>query len=501
MATTSELQLEDRLRSICSNIDPSSLALFLSERLKKYGDPTKPPWELTCHYVSRLLSATCAYHKSYRAKPITPIVYHKLFNALHEHHDEYLSEIIIQQNDLDRMILALYGEQIQLQDKIELSDEFRVFYILSQSPRIVNYDTEISDRIGGSIHHMILLCILLQQRFSSPSQNSLSLVEIDPIFNCAFPGFDWKRAVSLLLQTINQCGKEYLDRRDSIRSQIYKGYARSVFLDKPLLEIEGERIVAPISNLIGRWVCYELQNIIMQMNSTIARQVRFAYQDYIGIWLEELNIFGHVTKEIDIPTVEGEKICDFLCQSEEAIILIEVKSSNTMPKYIIAESLRNHTLIERTCQGINQLSRVAERIRKGCITGINLGNRKLYGIVVVLGEVPGINSKFGGNTIINPQYAKKFDIKDFELFDYMPQVIDNHAFEKVCCYLSATKLSFRQLLKERDKNDYVKVGDWRGLIENLRKDIDLKYPSFVQSGTKLLREELDAAAERIKSMA
>ena len=396
------------------------------------------------------------------------------------------------------MISALYGEQIRLQDTIELSDEFRVFYILSQSTRMKRDDEEISDHIGGSILHIILFCILLQQHFSSPDRNSLSIVEFDPICNRAFPNFDWKLVLSLMQQTIKQCCKEYLSRRNAIQSQKYKSYARSVFLDKPLLEIKGGQVVAPISNLIGRWVCYELQNIVMQINPTIARHVRFAYQDYIGIWLDELKNFGNVTTENNISTLEGDKVCDFLCQSEEAITLIEVKSSNTMPKYIIAESLQKHTLIKRICEGINQLSRVAERVRAGNIDGINLGNRKLYGIVVVLGEVPGINSEFGKSTIINPQYARKYNIQDYELFDYMPQVMDNHAFERVCCYLSATNLSFRQLLAERDKHDYQKVGDWRGLIDTLRKDIDLKYPSFVKSGTNRLREELDEVAKRIR---
>lgn len=462
--TTSELQFESRLESICANLEPASVATFLARRFRDHGDPSQKGFELAPHYVSRMICGACAYYRRFRCRAITQMDYAKLHNLLVGHSGDYLQDVLVRDRDIHRTFVAMVGEQLHFQERIERSDYFRLLHLLSQSPRMDKHQQVIADLIGGCVKQVLVFYSYLITYFGSTSGVRFSCREFDAIANAAFPDVDWKRALSHMTQTCDECGAEYRRRREEIRSSKYKGLARSPLMEKPVLAVSDGQYAAPIPRLVERWVMRELQNLVMQLSSSIAEDIRLGYEEYVGKWLESTATFGAIIGERDIPMPQDERVCDFLCDGHDAITLVEVKSSSVMPPYLIVESLRGHTVVRKSCDGINQLSRVAERLRQGRLGDIRLGGRRLYGVVVVLGTLPGINNEFSRAEMLGPRYQDiGFDPDDFALFDQMPQVMDNRDFERVCSYLSGANATFSDLWTERLRHSYAQVGGWEGL--------------------------------------
>ena len=239
--------------------------------------------------------------------------------------------------------------------------------------------------------------------------------------------------------------------------------ARSVFLETPIMDFDGEQMLAPHSPLLLRAGWQGTYRLMRQLPS-FGEDFGASVQRYVG---RVLGSIAGVRVLLEPSEVEhlagGNESCDYIVELENCVLLVECKATTFVAMGLLEDVIRKDGSTGKVAKGMVQVCATAHMLSQDAFLGAGISrNKPVVGIVATFGELPLVNSDWYFNAFILKREEKSLvpPIYPSERMKRRPIVLSLQALENLVVLTNTLNVSPDDLYAEKETLPYIVVGDW-----------------------------------------
>jgi len=485
------LLTRSKMRRIYDDIEKKAKRLspekFIPYVLNFFYDPSRKI-VISPHTILQAIEANCAYHKSGYDEEVTwgrlaDIV--NLIKTVEDGNDFYLWSI---HNQIEIFYQFIYRTQLEVQktgcSKMYLSKYWNLFYDNTFMSRLHN---DFEKKHGLSVEKWFLCSFGLYAMFSKTCVIPKKF-KISPNIN--LNESDIQTYLNLSCYSIAEVKRRYFEVRKKDTEEFHF-LIRTVFTERPIIELENARLVAPIPGLIFRHMGHELENLFECVDSN-GYHIAKSFEEYTKKVLSCLGSSTRLYSNNELEKLsDGKKSCDFLLVTPSENILIECKAVNFKVRTLTENALLKSNAFEKIKDGICQIDNTLGNIKTGklCLPDVDI-NKPFLKIVVTFGEIIGFNS----NWLLNKMCPS---INDIDEKIGKPTILSIDGLEKLVLYIENSKESFISIYRSKQEKGYFMTGDWDAYLDNKIFDVKpIKKNRFFIDGVNKMYAKFGIDLER-----
>lgn len=469
-------ELYDKLKRKTKRIKPEKFTEYV---VKLFRNPPRnvvlPP-----HIILHAIEANCAYHKD----GYDDIVRHnKIIDILNLliPGDLDCYKLYMIHHSLDLFIQYMYREQLDAQkaefSRKHLARYWKIFLDNEFTPKLF---PDFEGRYGITVEKWFQCSFcafaMLHNELTTPLTFSID----EPI---PLSEKDFRAYFNLSVFTVEQVKNMYIANRKEI-GHAYHFLIVSCFMEKPILQLSDNRLIAPIPELIFRHMGYGLHQCFKEIDKH-KRCIGKSFQSYVGNVLsclkskKELMDNNVIEKAADVM-----KSCDFILSTAHENILVECKATLFTVNTLTPNAITKSNSTTSICRGIEQVDETIDLINKGVFDDKVDKSKPCIGIIVTLGEIPAANSEWYFKEIIpsNVEGKKGFASEFFKKTGRNPMIISINALENLIMYINSTNKSLFGIYDEKKGQSEIVVGDWETFLGNkISESKNVEPLAFVES--------------------
>ena len=190
-----------------------------------------------------------------------------------------------------------------------------------------------------------------------------------------------------------------------------------------------------------------------------------SFERYVGNLLSHLNNQITIILENQLLLAHRSKVCDFLVEFEDCILLCECKATQYSAKLYTENAIAGDNSTNKMADAFEQLYISARNIRDGVYSkSISNSNKPIVGIVATYGNLPFANSNWYFQHAISNRMSQEI-LKDWPWpMDVFPQILHIQGLEELVIVMNKLNQSPLELIREKLKKEYSQVGDWSQYI-------------------------------------
>jgi len=182
-------------------------------------------------------------------------------------------------------------------------------------------------------------------------------------------------------------GDEYRHRLQSRRNRRTHAAMPTSFIDYPLGRLDNGMIYSPAPGLLAKAAWANLFRIADEQAGEVREALSSAISDYVGEVVRLLPGVQRVLGENDIrSTLACRKVCDWLVETDDCYLLIEVKSTMSRPEYPRIENYRRFGIVHEMRDALKQIGNTSEGLVES-----GWGAKPVYGAIVIPEDILGID--------------------------------------------------------------------------------------------------------------
>jgi len=468
------MDIQDSLEKIVKKIKPNKLIPYI---VNTFNNPPKNIL-IAPHTVLQVIEANCAYHKIGYDEDMTWDKFANIINLnrrLEDENEFYLWSI---HHRIDLFFQFITRIQLEAQrtgsNKQHLSRYWELFYDNDYTPKLFD---EFSEKFGISIERWFL-CSICMFAFFHKSFIGHSNIKIPPEINVN--NNDISRYLELSAYSVEEIKRRYFDVRKGV-SREFHFLIRSAFMERPIVNLDDDRIVAPIPKLIFRHMGRKLREMFETVDID-GRYVADSFERYTGMVLNNLSSLIKLYSNDELEKLsEPEKSCDFLLITSTENILIECKAVDFRVRTLTEAAICNCNAFSKVKKAIDQINCTLENIQTKKLKINELDTTKPFlKIVVTFDEMPGFNSEWISNALL----SKDSDFKNpsGNLNTIKPIIISIESLELLVMYIESSSKPLIEIYNSKQEQGYFLTGDWDAFLANKTRELDKnKKLNFIDS--------------------
>lgn len=494
-AQLNSIKIYDELEKKAEKIKPE---VFVPHIVSFFNDPERE-LVIAPHIYLQAIEANCAFYKEVYDEMIDWNKFADIVNLcikLEEKNTFYLWAI---HKNINLFYQFVNRIQFEIQktgfSKTHLARYWKLFY---DNPFTPNLCDQFEVRYKISIKNWFLSSLCTYTVFYKSLVASKKIVLPDWINLTAN---DIHSYLSYNVCSVIETKERYIDIRKHLPNEFHF-LIRSIFTERPILELNQNAMIAPIPELIIRNIGKGLITLFEQIDKD-GYYLGQSFERYTESILKCLktSLKLYTKNELERQP-EGQKNCDFLIITPTENILLECKAIDFRVRTLTEKAISNSSATTRIIGAIEQLSNTYNNIKTGQFNLNGLDNTKPFvGIIVTLGEFPGFNTDWFFEKVIpsnNTKNKTKDRVRSF-LQSNRPVVLSIDCLEELVMYLNSCSQSLIDLYDFKTKQDYFMTGDWDAFLSNKLKEIEIvENIDFVDESVTQMYKELGFDSELMK---
>lgn len=453
-------ELEPRVR----RYPPHDYVTFCADRLADCMRSRREFVKTPPHRVLHSIEANIAYHKTFLSDKINWNKFARIMNYYSDYSNSPFLAHTIDENH-ERFFLMMRREQFELQFRASPNYLAKMWSIFVDNRHAKKLDHEFHAKYGLSLEQWFhLLALLYFGVIQLPTRRFVK----DMLLNCEFYSVEEKSAQSLyrlISYNFEHIKENYVELRKQV-DPAYHFLIRSVFLKRPVVDLEDGNMIAPHPDLIFRLMgegAIQLAGDLDGYEDCISEGL----ENYVYAMLE--NISGKKvllqSKEMEsiVKKATGGKSCDFLVETENEIILLECKATTFTANMFTDKAILNNNSTGQIAKALIQLYTTVRDVNSEVFVDLGIDHTKrIVGVVITLGEIFGVDSDWYFNKFIMHRAKDKLDssIYPSQSMPLRPAIITVDALEDLVMTLNNENGGVSALYNERSEAGYHAVGDW-----------------------------------------
>jgi len=453
----------NQLESAVKRFSPSEYAVYATQKLLQSCGDIKLRSKHPLHFILHSIEANFAYSKHWANDPVTYNRFAKIINTYHKFEEPLLKRAV--EENLDRMFLMMYRQQIELQRVVHREDIARIWYLYIYNNPLPKAKVNFQERYGLTMQDWIIIC---QLAYLTAISNKSNLISMDVVSNSKLCPKD-SGVIDAFIENSCLTPKVVGERFIQAIKNMPLGHflRRSIFFDYPIVDLGNNIFLAPHNSLLllHSWEgLYRVARKCKHFDNEFGR----SFQKYVGKVL--CNIVNcNLVDDRSIRELSSSKSCDFLLELTDEIILIECKATTYTANNFTNNAIMNNTSTGQVVKGLSQLYATAHDIKVGKYKRLlNNTNKPIFGVVVTYGEINLVNSDWYYSLVVektkNPSLSSE---NSGDLFCKRPIIISIAILEQIASLINYKNYSLNDLYIEKDNTNYHVVGDWDTFISNI----------------------------------
>lgn len=461
-----------------------------NRNLKQYRD--LPP-----HWVLHSMEANCAYWKTGYDESVLSNTWPKIHNIYHARDQFWLCDII--KENSDRFFLMMAREQFPYQISASNSYLARVWRLFVNNSAMSSLTQPFEDRHNLTMTEWFQLCFLA----------GIAAVDTSPYFD-ANTLASWQRLqlaparidtfISLASVTPTEVKARFLRNKDTELPEFHF-LIKSIFLEKPIIRFDDDKMTAPLSNLVFLNSGEGLYRLASELDG-FDRRFGEAFRQYTQVVLECFTLRHTLLSDREIERVSPGKSCDFILEFPGYILLVECKATTFTANKLTDNAILLNNSTDMVAKGLIQLYTTAYDISCGVFDSFGIDKQKpVAGVVVTFGRIPLVNSEWYFNEFILKRRQNKFKAPIYPSGNMkrMPIVLSISDLERLVELLNASSESFLELHDRKETLPYGQTGDWNTFMrdERAKRSTPVELLPFIEKQLNDFYHSLGIAPEEL----
>jgi hypothetical protein len=473
------IRFYESLEGVLKRHDPVEYILAMSARLRQCRDDEKK-WRQTPPFRAvHSVEASCAFARGHSRDPVTLNRIFRAMNIYHEHNDPMQHDVLA--SSFPHFMLLMHREQMELQYTHSHDDLGRIVAIYGQTGSLRRSSRAFRERFMLTPRQWIRLCFLTATAAErDPCGFFVPESIIDYIRQNNLPEDIPDEAVRSFLalssRTPRQIGARFREERAKLPRYLHSSI-RSALLETPLIAIGAdapwrEGMVLMVRDLMFRHGGEALYRLMKGLDN-FDQEIGDAVEGYVGRVLASFEGLVSLHGEEPLKTLVGGKCCDFLLELPGEILLVEVKAVSFIKTVLTENSVATDTSTRRIAEGIRQLYATAHELHTGRFETLGIDKTKpVMGIVVTLGDIPLVNTKWYFETFIMALASPKLEppIYPSPNLARRPVSMTVRTLEQLVMVCSSLGRSLTGLYSDWCAQPELTVGDWDAYLNQIVRD-------------------------------
>ncbi|WP_156943613.1 hypothetical protein [Alkaliphilus transvaalensis] len=279
------------------------------------------------------------------------------------------------------------------------------------------------------------------------------------------------KLLSIEPRYVSQACIEKISKINNSLAMQFDVYIESIFYDKPMLKLDESRYLVVHKHFLLRQATEGIYDLMKSITSggTFGNEFGKAFEGYVSTLLSTFLSKDHIYTENDLIRYSNSKVCDFLLEFDDSIVLVECKGTEFNSIIATENAMRKDNSTRAFSKAFKQLNSIENLYKSGVFSDLVSGDKTVVKIILTYKQLYFANSSWYRKNILDYQ---RIDVED----NCYPEIMSIMEFEKFLYYMKETKLSPIQILNYRLENKY--DGDWSSILNNVKVDLPLLRDSF-----------------------
>lgn len=489
------LELYDALEGKLKRYQPREYILWMSKHLAEAWGDFNELAKIPPHRIMHSIEANCAYWKKGYADKVNWNTVAKVMNTTyHDWTDPFLLAAIPE--NINRFMLMMYREQIELQKSTSWSYIMRVWRLFVRSPSMRKSNQEFQVEFGLTMDQWVKLCFVCWVIAINKKGNAFLIKNVpDPVTGIGVNEFD--AFLKYSARSPSEIGNHFLQIRKVVPYEFHS-LIRSSFLEMPIIRFEDETIIVPHTHLLFRHSGEGLYRLSKDLNS-FSDDFGKSFEKYVQMVINDAKNTQKIITNKQLKKVVKGKICDFLIEMKDVVVLVECKACSFTANQFSDDAIKDNNSTTKVVQGLTQLYSTAKDLEDGLFDQFGIDKKKpTIGIVITFGEIPSANSDWYFQEFFLKQASDKLpqNLYPSKQMTRRPVVLDIQALEKLVAHLNTCEEGLLHLYDEKMGKSYHSVGDWEVWLDSKDEDNKItKLLNFLKEDKKDFLRQMNLPTE------
>ena len=486
------IDLQDTLEKKAKRVKPE---VFVPKIARLFHDP-KRKFIMGPHTYLQAIEANCTFHKEGYNETLDQNKLASIYNLCLDSEAKNTFYLWIIHDNINLFHQFIYRIQMEIQktglSNTHLARYWMILYDNIFTPRLFE---AFQDKYKITIKNWFLCSLCIYTLFYKQLE-AFKHLKLPAQINLTQK--DIQTYSSYTTCSIEEVKNKYTEERKKL-SREFHFLIRSYFIERPILNLNETKMIAPIPGLIIRNMGKGLINMFEQIDKN-GYHLGQSFERYTESVLRCLRNSLKIFTENELKKqLEGEKHCDFLIVTPTENILLECKAIDFRVRTLTENAISNSSASTRIIDAIEQLAITSNNIQTDKLTLEGLDKTKpTIGVVVTLGEIPGLNTDWFFEKALPLNEMKNIDTEHFQSFlqNNRPVILSIDSLEELVVYLDSSSDSFFDLYTFKMQKEYYMTGDWDAFLNNKLKEIDkVEKLDFVNECVAYMYKELGVEIE------
>lgn len=356
-AEAQAVEFFERVRARVRTMSPRILGQIVARILGAVKDGHMEMRYWPPHYLLHALEASCAHFREPYSKEISQDDLLKLMKVYVDYYDPISNYLLTDQQRLDLMLVAYSRAQFPVQGRVDLHFFGRTASLFDPA-RLPRCDRILRQRLGFSIRDWQRFCLAVMSSAADESRGHvLGEGYLDSLPDDVFPRSVRRSMFRSLSRSPEEVGAGFMERRS--KRLFHDILIPTQFRERPLLEIRPQVhvVVSPdwVAERCGEGVRELLDGLD---HATLSNELGASFESYVEKTIREAPGVIRVIPERELRSAASGRICDFLVETQEAILLVECKVGRQSVIEVSEEAVYQ-TDTRRLADATNQLAETA----------------------------------------------------------------------------------------------------------------------------------------------
>ena len=425
------------------------------------------------HHLIHSIEANCAYYRPQYDDPVDGDRVRRIINRYKAFRDPYLRYALEDAQVLELALLAMARQQFALQLRPNIAHFARYLYMFVENDPVPGIQDVFLAKYGFSIRDWMYLnyaafAYTESNHVQSIAPSTFLASEVDTIpRNAVIPFLD-RSSLSP-----DEIRPRYIQQREDRPEHLYL-FIPSVFLEYPFIRFGNDSYLVVHPTMLLHHSSTRIFQICTDLGGhDFLTEFGASFEAYVGLVIQELgNRIITLLSEDDISAVSPGRVCDYLVEFQDCLLLIECKATQYSSDYQTEAAIRNDNSTGKIADAYDQMIAVAKRIKEGGLDNeLNDVNKPVFGLCVTYGEILAINSSFYTRQI-RSRMDTEVQSPWYYPVDFPLQAVSIGTFEEITKILLSTEITLNGLFALRGGEDYLEKGDWDQFTERILHEND-----------------------------
>ena len=471
------------LGRLIGRYEPVTWTQHVAHQLRRLRDNPNLMGRVPPHILLRSIEANAAYWRNGNRYEFTPRRFHQVVVLYMDHNDPLLLSFAAK--DMTAMLILFHREQFQLQVQYNIIEAVRIWIMFVENDPLPKTTLQLVERFGITPLQWVQLAYLTFAKAIADENSRLTFQNLVDTAKQIMPAEVVEKFARRTVWTVEELQKHYIGVRESTPKQFH-AFIRSAFLERPGMDFGQGRWIVPdpvlTMNHMGAGL-YRMLTEVWKTDHDLRSEFAASFEKYAALILDVCGRKLALHSENAIQKLANGKSCDFILETEDAVVLVECKGVAFQKDLLLAEVMQDDSSTARLIDAGEQLNQTYLDLQAGCFdTLIQNRSKPVVSLVVTYGTIPYVNSSWYLEKVIRPRAQRENRPLVSPTFGLptRPVVMSVPVLEMFITTINTLGKSPDELVNEQEAHNELSMGEYENFLKRKLLEVKPDWFAFVE---------------------